>query len=258
VTSGDNPALKAAVKLHTRKGRKEAGAFLVPGRKLISEAARAGFEVEYVFIDSGALARGEAAAGEYAEEIALEEGLFRSLAKTVTPQPHIAVVRRPKDRAPRGGGSGAKRVLILDRTQDPGNVGTMIRSALAAGMDEVWCVKGTADVFSDKAVRASAGAAFHLPVREGLSAGWCVNSARERGARLLVCSAGGEDLYKADLTGSFALVVGNEGAGPQDEFLGAADAVIGVPMAAEAESLNAAAAAAVVIYEARRQSEVES
>ena len=253
VTSKDNPVLKAARRLHTRKGREETGSFLVTGQKLISEAVSSGFTVENVFIDAGALARGEAAAGEYAKEIALEEKLFRELAGTVTPQPYLAVVKRPA----RGGFSGdAKRILVLDRVGDPGNAGTMARSALAAGMDSLWCVKGTADVFSDKAVRASAGAAFRLPVLEGLSAHDCVTLAREAGAKLLVCSAGGTDLYETDLTGSFALVIGNEGAGPQKVFLEAADSVIGIPMAPGAESLNAAAAAAVVMYEARRQARI--
>ena len=398
VTSKDNPVLKAARKLHTRKGREEAGAFLIEGSKLISEAVSAGFAVEYIFINAGALERGEADTGNYANEIALDEKLFRELAGTVTPQPYMAVVRRPEAgrgllravgsrndgkvagddgkvagydgidgcddgkvagydgkvagydgkvggddgidgrddgkvagydgkvggddgiceialdeklfrelagtvtpqpymavvRRPEAGrgllraagsrndvkvagdggtstrndgpairndgieagsgeGGGSVRILVLDRIGDPGNVGTMIRSALAAGMDGVWCLKGTADVFSDKAIRASAGAIFRLPALEGLSAKDCIGLAAEKGLRLLVCSAGGTDLYETELTGSIALVIGNEGAGPQEALLAAADAVVGIPMAAGAESLNAAAAAAVVMYEARRQ-----
>jgi len=250
VTSKDNPVLKAARRLHTRKGRDETGSFLITGQKLISEAVSSGFTVENVFINAGALARGEAAAGEYAKETALEEKLFRELAGTVTPQPFLAVDKRPE---PEGFCGEAKRVLVLDRVGDPGNAGTMVRSALAAGMDAVWCVKGTADVFSDKVIRASAGAVFHLPAREGLSAEWCIKLARETDARLLVCSAGGTELYDADLTGSIALVIGNEGDGPQEEFLQAADAVVGIPMDDKAESLNAATAAAVVMYEGLRQ-----
>ena len=281
VTSKDNPVLKAARKLHTRKGREASGAFLIEGKKLIAEASAAGFAVEHVFINAGALARGEADGG--INEIALEERLFRELAGTVAPQPYMAVVRRPAVDGFRGGGieahdggnigggangrgectkasgGGASyRALVLDRIGDPGNVGTMIRTALAAGMDAAWCLKGTADVFSDKAIRASAGAIFRLPALEGLSAKDCVRLAAENGMRVLVCDASGADLYKTDLTGSFALVAGNEGAGPQEELLEAAGAVIGIPMAAGVESLNAAAAAAVVMYEARRQRAVGS
>jgi len=249
VTSRDNPVLKAAKLLHTRKGREEAGALLVAGQKLINEAGSAGFEIDHVFINAGALLRGEVAAGAYDKEIELEEKLFCELAEIAAPQPYMAVVMKPKPAECDG-----KRVLVLDRAQDPGNVGMMIRSAFAAGMDAVWCVKGTADVYSDKAVRASAGAIFRLPVREGLSAKDCVALTMDIGARLLVCSRGGTDLYETDLTGSFALVIGNEGTGPQEVFLDAADGIVGIPMAEGAESLNAAAAAVVVMYEARRQS----
>ena len=251
ITSKDNPVLKAARKLHTRKGREGAGAFLIEGKKLISEAVTAGFAVESVFINAGALARGEAATGEYANEIELEETLFHDLAGTKTPQPYMAVVRRPE---PEGADGETQRALVLDRISDPGNVGTMIRSAFAAGMDSVWCVKGTADVYSDKAVRASAGAIFRMPVKEGLSAKDCIGQAADMGARLFVLSAGGADLYKEELTGNIALVIGSEGAGPQEAFLEAADAVIGIPMAKGSESLNAATAAAVAMYEALRQS----
>ena len=240
--------------LHTRKGREETGLLLIAGQKLISEAVSAGFAIEHLFLNAGALARGEAAAGNYNCEIALEEKLFRDLAGTVTPQPYLAVVKKPGNK---GFNGEAGRILVLDRIGDPGNAGTMVRSALAAGMDGVWCVKGTADMYSDKAVRASAGAVFRLPVEEGLSAEECVSDARTLGLKVFVCSARGTDLYDTDLTGSFALVIGNEGAGPQEEFLTAADAVIGIPMASEAESLNAATAAAVVMYEARRQARIQ-
>ena len=267
IVSKDNPVLKKAQKLLTRKGREEAGSFLVEGRKLISEAASAGFRIENVFVDSGALQCGEAAEGEYENEIALEEKLFRNLARTVNPQPYIAVVRRPgltEDCRREGAESaaqfpapgpvlGGERVLILDRISDPGNAGTMIRTALAAGMSSVWCLKGTADAFSDKAIRASAGAVFHIPLVEGLDAADCIDRARRMGARLFVCNAGGENVYNKTFAGRFAVVVGSESAGVQEAFLDAADEVAGIPMAEAAESLNAATAAAVVMYEALRQ-----
>jgi TrmH family RNA methyltransferase len=124
---------------------------------------------------------------------------------------------------------------------------------MAAGMNEAWCLKGTADVFSDKAIRASAGAVFRLRVREGLSAEYCIKRVRELGAKLFVCEAGGLNLYETQMTGRIAIAVGNESNGPQLELTEAADCVIGVPMAKESESLNAATAVAIVMYEALRQ-----
>jgi TrmH family RNA methyltransferase len=251
LTSKDNPVLKAARKLLTRKGRACAGAFLLEGRKLISEAQSAGFVIERIFLNAGALLRGEIVAGAFSEEKALEEKLFMGLAQTKTPQPYIAVVKHPK--ADKRDGSFVSRVLVLDRVSDPGNAGTMIRTALAAGMDEVWCVKGTADLWSDKVIRASAGAVFHLPVAEELSAADCIGRTKDLGLELIVCDAGGEGLFDTNLPDRLVIVVGNEGEGAQAEFLEEADGVVGIPMEGASESLNAAVAAAIVMYEARRR-----
>jgi len=224
----------------------------VEGEKLINEAINAGFTVERVYINSGALSRGEAVSQGYPGETALEEKLFLELARTETPGPYIAVVAGKT--AAKAHESGNKnRLLILDRINDPGNAGTIIRAALAAGMDEVLCLKGTADIFSDKAVRASAGAIFHIPVIEGLSAEECLSYVKEAGLKLFVCEAGGNCLFDTGLAGRIAIVIGNESRGPQAVLKEAADTIVGIPMAEESESLNAASAASVVMYEALRQ-----
>jgi len=252
ITSKDNPTLKAARKLHTRKGREEAGAFLAEGEKLIDEASAAEFEIECIFINANEESLEKLSFSYSAFPlILLEEKLFRELSQTENPQPCIAVVRRPKaekkDAAP-------ERILILDRIGDPGNAGTMIRTALAAGMDEAWCVSGTADVFSDKVIRASAGAVFNLPVKEKLKAADCIKMLREIGAKLIVCDAEGANIYNEELTGRLGIVIGSESAGSQKVFIENADAVVGIPMTKASESLNAAVAAGVVMYEVLRQS----
>ena len=252
VTSKDNPALKKARKLLTRKGREENASFLAEGKKLINEASNAGFQIENVFVNAGAVARGEATSDEYSNEILLEEKLFLDLALTKTPQPFIAVVMQ-KEAQERNNTPGL--VLILDRINDPGNAGTMIRTALASGMDEVWCTKGTVDIFSDKTIRASAGAIFHMVVRQGLAVEECIDMLRTTNTKLFVCDASGESFYDTDLRGHLAIVIGNESEGPQVQFSQAADRIVGVPMAKVSESLNAATAAAVVMYESLRQRE---
>ena len=262
VTSKENPVLKSAIKLQTRKGREEAGAFLVEGRKLISEAVAAGFELDCVFVNAGALLREDTTEGEWENEVAVSEKLFMQLAQTVNPLPHIAIVRsshvknkivKAWDETGKKANGFAERILVLDRIGDPGNAGTMIRTALAASMDEAWFVKGTVDAFSDKVIRASAGAVFHLRIREGLTVADCVDRTSGIGAKLVVCDSNGKDLYRTEFQERFALVIGNEGSGPDKEFLNAADMVVGIPMAQASESLNAATAAAVVMYEALRQ-----
>ncbi|MDR1815126.1 MAG: RNA methyltransferase [Clostridiales Family XIII bacterium] len=249
ITSRDNAALKLARKLRTKSGRDKEGAFLVEGEKLIAEARGAGLVVRTV------LRRGTDVA----------DVLFDEIAQTVTPQGVLAIVEKPK--APivilRGGeaevaGSGPLAVLVLDRIQDPGNVGTMIRTAYAAGFGAVWCVKGTADLWSDKVVRSAAGALFRFAagIREGLEAADVLQAARATGLRVVVCEAGGVDYSEVRLAGDgggIALVVGNEGAGVSAALREDADLTVGIPMREGAESLNAAVSAALVMYEYRRQ-----
>ena len=264
IASKDNPVLKAARRLRGRKGREQEGAFLAEGRKLIAEALSAGLSIDCLFVNAGALTHGGISEGDWAqwpgwttepEVVALEEKLFYELAQTKTPQPYIAVIRKSAIGNEQSSfPSEARHALVLDRIGDPGNAGTMIRTAYAAGMEEVWCVKGTVDVFSDKVIRASAGAVFHIPVRESLSAEECIELAHSCGMKLIVCDVYGKNVYNIDMNGSVAIVVGSEGAGPQNAFLVAADAIAGIPMEEKSESLNAAIAAAIVMYEAKRRS----
>jgi TrmH family RNA methyltransferase len=262
VTSRDNPLLKSARKLRGAKGRGETGTFLADGRKLIAEALDAGLVLETIFVSESAFAHGLAAADraflERAEAlvgpdrvIGLGERPYRELAGTETPQPFAAVFRKSAgaDAAPFEGAS----ILVLDRIGDPGNAGAMVRTARAAGFAEVWTVKGTADLWSDKAIRAAAGGLFRMRVREGLSAEQVVVAARAAGARVYALGMSGQDIYETKLRGGVCLIVGNEGSGVQADLAEQADAILAIPMADGTESLNAAAAAAVALYEKRRQ-----
>jgi TrmH family RNA methyltransferase len=260
VTSRDNPLLKSARKLRGAKGRSAAGTFIADGRKLITEALDAGLEPETIFVSEYALVHGltaedrtflkkaENLLGED-QVIALGERQYRELAGTETPQPFAAVFRKPEGVAHAEGSS----VLVLDRIGDPGNAGAMVRTARAAGFGEVWTVKGTVDLWSDKAIRAAAGSLFRMHVREGLSAKEVLADACAVGARVYALGMGGQDLYETNLCGSVILIVGNEGSGVQELFSGQTDAVLAIPMADGIESLNAAAAAAVALYEKYRQ-----
>jgi TrmH family RNA methyltransferase len=145
-------------------------------------------------------------------------------------------------------------LLVLDRLQDPGNVGALVRTAGAIGFDGVLCVKGTADPFSPKAVRASAGALFRLPVYESGDPEEALDTLRSEGYRVVLLDAGGTSLcWEADITGRAAFIVGNEGGGVDPRFADSADVTVRVPMTAGAESLNAAVAAGIAMYERRRQ-----
>jgi TrmH family RNA methyltransferase len=137
--------------------------------------------------------------------------------------------------------------------QDPGNVGTIIRTAEAAGFAGVIAVKGTADIWSQKVCRATAGAIIRLPLFTADSADDALRLLARLGIRPVACDMSGESMY-ADgaLGGSIALIIGNEGGGVSREFADASPRMVGIPMSGESESLNAAVAAAVLMYEKKR------
>jgi TrmH family RNA methyltransferase len=155
-----------------------------------------------------------------------------------------------------GPGPDPALAVLLEDIQDPGNVGTILRSAAAAGAAAVWLSRGCADPWSPKVLRAAMGAHFRLAVHPG--ADLVAVAGAFRGRVVAAQPQAGRSLYDCPLTGPLALVVGNEGAGVSAELLAQADEAVSIPMAPGAESLNAAVAAAVCLFEAVRQRTVES
>lgn len=178
--------------------------------------------------------------------------VLAAISEVETPQGVVAVIRRPPPAADPIPVHPDLLLLVVDRVQDPGNLGTMLRTADAAGATAVVLLPGTVDPYNPKSLRASMGALFHLPVLE-----WPVHRLRpflrERGMRLLAADvAGAVDYRAADYRRPLALAVGNEGEGVEPELLAAADAVVRIPISGRAESLNVAVAAALLLYEAGR------
>jgi TrmH family RNA methyltransferase len=212
--------------------------FVVEGPSLVAQAVEAGWEVEAQFVEVG---RSAVPCG--APVYQLGPNVLDRVASTQTPQPVLAVVRM----RPGGLPAGASFVIVADRIADPGNAGTIIRSAEAAGADAVVLTPGSVDVYNPKVVRAAAGSLFRLPaVEAGLEV------VRAAGLRVLATSSHQGDVYSAvDLRGPVALVVGNEAHGVPDDA--PVDGWITIPHAGAAESLNVAMAATVVAFEVARQ-----
>jgi len=240
------------------------------GLKVVAAALDAGVPIESVYLAAEGRTSGavEDLAGRAFERGArvfeLGPGLMERVADTVSPQPICAVVQM-NDRPladlllPSGDRPGEGRViLVCVDVRDPGNLGAVLRSAAAAGTAGVVCCDGCADVFNPKAVRASAGAVFHVPVARGGDAGTVLPSFREAGWRLLGTSArAGTSYLEADLAGDVALVLGNEASGLPGELDALMDGVVTVPMATASESLNVAMTATILVFEiARRRGEV--
>ena len=185
----------------------------------------------------------------------LEEGVLARVAGTVTPQPVMAVVRMPVHTMADVLARQPQLVVVCVDVRDPGNAGTVVRSAWAAGADAVVCCEGTVDMWNPKAVRSSAGAVLHVPVVAAPAPAAALEEIGRWGLhRWGTVSEGGEDYAAADLTQPCAFVLGNEAAGlPLDELQGGLDGLVSIPMAGGAESLNVGMAAAVLCFEAVRQ-----
>ncbi len=255
ITSVANPRIKQLRSLlANRKDRKRERLFVVEGVRLVEEALRGDSRIATLLYDPEQLAgseRGRALIDAVRERrgayIASAE-VIAAVSDTVTPQGVVAAVEWPELQA---GGAGVQ--LVLDAVQDPGNVGTLLRSAEATGVTEVLCLSGTADLFGPKVVRAAMGAHFRLPLRQDLQ--WDeVDAALTAADTIYVAEAESQmPYYAADWRQSSALIIGNEANGASREARERAGKAITIPMAADVESLNAAVAGSVILFEAARQ-----
>lgn len=243
-----------------RSAREAERTFVAEGAKVVGEALDATSSVEALFVDPAAagpldLAVVERAFAAGCRVFDLEKGVLERVAGTVTPQPVLAIVamvdRSLQDLARDG------VVVVCADLRDPGNLGTVLRSAEAAGARGVVCADGTVDPFNPKCVRASAGALFHVPLVVGGNTVEVLGQLGTWGLRRLGASVrGGESLWDCDLTGPLALVLGNEASGLSAEVEAALDGLVSVPIEGRGESLNVGMAAAVLVYEAARQRRV--
>ena len=249
ISSRENNLYKQTAKLLRKKSREETGLFLLEGTKPIRDALETGLMIEKIFSCKGK------ELPEWIPEdqcVILEEKLFSSLCDTVHSQGVIAVVRKPQIRAEdlmRRGGC----IAVLDRLQDPGNAGTIIRTAEAAGFDGIIAMRGSVDLFAPKTVRSAAGSLIRMPVVTDLEEEELIRLTADHNCRLVVSALeDAEDCFTVRMTAPLALVIGNEGSGVSPGLLKAADRRVRIPMAGEIESLNAAVAAGVLMYQIRR------
>jgi len=244
-------------RLITRRSEREAtGRFVVDGPHLVAEGLLAGL-VDEVFVDV-------AATGGFADLLdtarragvtttTVASGVLARVADPVTPQAVLAVARRPAPPSVDGVASGGGGVLVCDALSDPGNLGTLIRVAEAAGLSGVWCVGGGTDPFGPKAVRASAGSVLRVPVAVEPDGPAAVGSLAEAGFGIVGLRGDGAPYDAVDLAPPVAIVVGSEAHGISDAVATTVTTWVGIPMAGEVESLNAGVAGAVVAFEVARR-----
>ncbi len=249
LTSPKNPRIAAAARLKKHAHREEDRRFLVEGAQTVGEALDR-LEVLFVTDELDPLVVRARDSGVVIQPVSND--VMARLTSTVTPQGFVGVAPfLDVDLAtlPVGG-----CLAILHEVRDPGNAGTVLRSADASGASGVVFTATSVDLYNPKTVRASAGSIFHLPVARGAATADAVQAARSRGYRILAMGTdGAKDLYRTDLEGPVAFVFGNEARGLPNEVSALADVTVRVPQAGRAESLNLAASATVCLFERARR-----
>ncbi len=250
ITSPQNPKLKLIRALQGRaKARRKEKAFLIEGVRLVEEAITAKWDIRFLLYDHSLSERGKELLTSL-KSIEIEEvdtNLLKSVSDTENSQGIIAVLNDAQLPIP----NPPDFLLILDQIRDPGNLGTLLRTAAAAGVNAVILPPNTTDAFAPKVLRAGMGAHFHIPI---ISAGWDEIKDRVRDLTVLLAEMEGDVIYtEASLKNACALIIGGEAEGASQSARELADANIYIPMKAKTESLNAAVAGAILIFEIIRQ-----
>jgi RNA methyltransferase, TrmH family len=251
ITSLTNDKVKLIRALADRKYRVKAGRFVIEGARLIDDALAASLAPDWIFCAEKLPSRSQETLGRLkkrgVEIIPVSDVVLKACSDTETPQGLIAVLPFPRLPIP----SSPKMILIVDSLRDPGNLGTLLRSAAASDVDAVLLSPETVDAYNSKVVRGAMGAHFHVPI---LEAAWVEIADRVQGMSVYLAAADGDLTYTAvDWIKPSALIVGSEASGASKEAMHLATKHISIPLSRDVESLNAAVAASILLFEAKRQ-----
>lgn len=258
----DNPRsarIRAATKLHKKSARSKTGLFLIEGPQALSEALTHIPElIHQVFVSEIAVKRLDTLMKTLDREHSIEvftvtNQVMQHMSDTVTPQGVIAICRQPETDISLLEDQTLQSVVILEQVRDPGNAGTIIRVADAAGFDAVILTTKSVDPFNPKVVRSTTGSLFHIPIITNIGVNDAIHQMKDRGLKILAADVKGEYLdpkkHQQQLSAPHAWLFGNEAHGLDDEILDETDLVIKIPIFGEAESLNLATAASICVYQ---------
>lgn len=259
ISSSQNQAVKEIKSLKNRRDREEKGLFYVEGRRIVEEALKEGTDIKAVAVSED-FASDPRNAG-LLEKLdkpgikvyLLTQKLFKEITDTETPQGILAVIGiRKHELAHELDRKGL--YVIMDSVRDPGNMGTIIRTADAAGFSGVILSKGCVDVYNSKVLRSTMGSVFHMPVYQACDVKETVSLMKSNGISVYVSHLEGKvSIFEADMSSGVAIAIGSEADGVSGELKSLADLLVRIPMPGKAESLNASVAAGIMIYEAVRQ-----
>ncbi|MDE4542094.1 RNA methyltransferase [Thermoanaerobacterium sp. R66] len=250
ITSEKNEFIKNIKKLSDKKYRYEKRLFFVEGKNSVFEALKSGFEVVHLLVAEDFNVDFQI---EKEKIVFVDERVFKKISDTVAPQMIMAVIKMPKwevnDIVKEGG-----FYVILDEVQDPGNVGTIIRSADAFNVDGIFAINNTVDIYNPKVLRSTMGSIFHLPVVNDVEPSKLFDVLKKNGIRILSTSLKAEKyIYDFDISKNVALIFGNESRGVNSDLDEFVDDSFKIPMDGMAESLNVSVAASICLYESERQ-----
>ena len=251
ITSSQNSKIKLVRALMGRaKERREANAFVVEGVRLLEEAETGDWRFRFVLYDDSLNDRGrsqvERLKSRSVDVEIVSENLMKSLSETETPQGILAVLSLTQLPIP----NSLNFVLILDQIRDPGNLGTLLRTAAATGVQAVLLPPETTDAFAPKVVRSGMGAHFRLPIH---TMEWNEIREQTKGLQVYLADMEGQSCWETDLRQPLALIIGGEAEGASEEARELATQKICIPMARNVESLNAGVAGSVMMFEVVRQ-----
>ncbi len=253
ITSNQNSKIKLVRALLGRaKERREAGLFVIEGVRLFEEAVNSNWEFHFVLYDETLSERGKSQVESLkSKNIEVEEvsaSVMKSISETESPQGILAVLKINQLPIP----NSPNFILIPDQIRDPGNLGTLLRSALATGVQTILIPPETTDAFAPKVLRSGMGAHFKLPIQE-MSWEEISQVVKLAGLNVLIADMNGESCWETDLRKPMALIIGSEAEGASESARKLANGKISIPMSGDIESLNAGIAGSVLMFEVLRQ-----
>lgn len=256
IISADNPQFKSLLKLaHSSRERRLAGYSLLDGVHLLQAYQLRFGAPEQLIVSNSGIENAEihalVGANKGASVLCLDDALFRQLSSVVTPTGVIAVIKTPRrEKLP----AALESCVMLEDLQDPGNLGSILRTCAAAGVSQIFFSKQSVNAWSPRVLRAAMGAHFSVEIVERVDLVALARDFSDGGGRVIATSAhAGRSVFEADFSGRTALIFGNEGAGISPELSACAHEQVSIPMCASTESLNVAAAAAICLFERFRQ-----
>lgn len=260
ITSPSNTKVKQVVQWQNKaRERRQAGIFLTEGSKLFQEAPEE--SIQEVYLSEDAMSRLEMEMREKLHRVGYEMvsgEVFQKMSDTNTPQGILCVVRQPEYTLDQLLNCPAPLLVVLENLQDPGNLGTILRTGEGAGITGVILGRKTVDIFNPKTIRATMGSIFRVPFVYVEDLDRTIGTIREQGVQTYAAHLSGRSCYEGfSFQGGTAFLIGNEGKGLSPEITALADGLLRIPMEGRVESLNAAVAASLLMYEAHRQRQVK-